>query len=385
MVDEKYSQRLNSLAERLVAAECEIQLANVVIGFDAFVDESIRMVGERHSPQSYQAMRTISDFGAWATAAAGHSGLREFVCEQVTAGGCTVNTGHGIATMGFPVTAFSGVGTPPHPVFDEFIGKCRSVHPLGMEPGRAIVTEFDDGKLMFCSFSHFANFTPDYLRSQFIDGTFLAACQQAKGIAFTSWSVYPYMTDCWKFIFDEALSGISHRPHFFFDLADPASRTAADLVKMIQTLKGFERIGRVTLSVNGNEANQIARALGFEEASGDAGSLERLAGQIRDKAEISEASIHLLKCATSATADSVVTVDGPYCAKPKRSVGAGDRFNAGLLAGLLLGLEPADRLSLGCASSGYFVRAADSGSWSQLIQFLRAWAADSFSDSKQEM
>lgn len=64
-----------------------------------------------------------------------------------------------------------------------------------MEPGRAIVTEFDDGKLMFCAFNHFAGFTPEYLGEQFADGALFAACQQAQGIALTSWSVYPYMTD----------------------------------------------------------------------------------------------------------------------------------------------------------------------------------------------
>ena len=211
-------------------------------------------------------------------------------------------------------------------------------------------------------------------------GRFLPLANRLAESLFTSWSVYPYMTNCWKFIYEEALSGLRHRPHFFFDLADPASRSAADLSDMIDSLKGFEKIGRVTLSVNGSEANQIAHALGLEEAANDALSLERMANEIRAKAGISEASIHLVKCATTATTDSTVTVDGPYCAKPKLSVGAGDRFNAGLLAGLLLGLDPVERLSLGCASSGYFVRNAKSATWSQIIPFLRIWAADTFSE-----
>ncbi len=376
MLSHHHPDKLNALADRLLSAEVTIDRLPVVMGFDAFVDESIRIVGQRHSPESYQPMPTIADFGAWANAATGQSGLREFVCEQVTAGGCTVNMGDGIATLGFPLTAFSGVGAPPHPVFADFIAKCEAVHSLGMDPGRAIVTEFDDGKLMFCSFSHFANFTPAYLREQFADGVFRTACEQASGIALTSWSVYPYMTECWKFLVEEVLAGRSHRPHFFFDLADPASRTADALVEMLDALKGFESIGRVALSVNGNEANQIARALKIDEPGSDAKSWERLANEIRMRAEISETSIHLIDSATTATTELVTTVSGPYCIKPKRSVGAGDRFNAGFFAGLLLGLNPADRLRLGNASSGYFVRRAESASWSQLIQFLREWAAD---------
>jgi hypothetical protein len=55
-------------------------------------------------------------------------------------------------------------------------------------------------------------------------------------------------------------------------------------------------------------------------------------------------------------------------------VGAGDRFNAGWLAGGLLGLAAEERLLLGVAVSGFFVRAARSGSISEIIDFLRCWA-----------
>lgn len=372
-MDTSYSKQLVALADRLELTERDVALANAVIGFDAFVDESIRIVGERSTPESYQAMRTISDFGDWVSRSAGLSGSREFVCEETRAGGCSVNMGDGIATVGVPLTAFSGVGSPAHPAFQDFSDKCRAVHSVGMEPGRAIVTEFDDGKLMFCSFSHFARLTPEYLHQQFADGSFRAACEDAKGIAFTSWSVYPYMTDCWRYIYQEALAGITHRPHFFFDLADPASRSTSDVVEMIEALQGFEAIGPVTLSLNGNEANQVASALGFAKAGDEPNAVQQLAGQIREHAAISEASIHLVRGATSVSNDGVVTVDGPYCEKPQRSVGAGDRFNAGIFIGLLLGLSPADRLLLGCAGSGYYVRNAASAAWPALIQFLRRW------------
>ncbi|MBK1875900.1 PfkB family carbohydrate kinase [Pelagicoccus mobilis] len=374
------SAALTALADRVKGAASSVGKTPVVIGFDAFVDESLRIVGERTSPVSFKALPTISDFGAWASASAGRSGSREFVCEEIVAGGCSVNMGDGIASMGFPLNAFSGVGTPANPAFGSFVEKCVSVDPVGMEPGRALVTEFDDGKLMFCSFSHFANFTPEYLKEQMADGRFANACSQAKGIALTSWSVYPYMTDCWRYLMDEALSGISHRPHFFFDLADPASRTKEDMVDLIDTIGGFEKIGRVTLSVNGNEANRLASAVGLNEADETPAELERLSSELRERAGISEFSIHLVKTAVTATASGVAKIDGPYCAKPVRSVGAGDRFNAGFFAGLMLGLEPEERLQLGAASSGFFVRNARSASCQELTCFIRSWAAGEFDD-----
>ncbi|MDQ8201442.1 PfkB family carbohydrate kinase [Pelagicoccus sp. SDUM812003] len=364
---------LSSLAERTEALGTKVSTATVVMGFDAFVDESLRIVGGRTSPESYQPIPTIGDFGAWASAAAGRSGSREFVCEDVVAGGCSVNCGDGIASMGFQLRSFAGVGSPAHAAFEGFAKKCAAVESLGMEPGRALVTEFDDGKLMFCSFSHFAKFKPDYLRVQMANGCFRSICKQAQGIALTSWSVYPYMTDCWKYLIEEELAGISQRPHLFFDLADPASRSPQDIVAMIEMLGRFEEIGRVSLSLNGNEANRLASALGIPTADESASEQERLCVALRERASISEASIHLVKGASLATTDTVATVEGPVCRKPKKSVGAGDRFNAGYLAGLILDLSPAERLALGAASSGFFVRHARSASWGELTAFIRKW------------
>lgn len=365
---------LRDLSDRLAPLESRLAEFPITIGFDAFVDDTIRIVDQRHSPEEYTAMATISDFGDWVKKAAGQSGLREFVLEGAVAGGSSVNMGDGVATMGFPLTAFSGVGGPHDHVFDAFVRKCQAVNCLGMDPGRTIVTEFDDGKVMFCGFSHFSQFTPEYLRGRLDPGGFLAACEKACGIAFTSWSVYPYMNDCWKYLAEEVLAALDHQPNFFFDIADPASRTDADIAAMLEGLGRFQRIGPVTLSINGNEANRLARVLGYDEASPDAESLERLAGQIRAHADIFEVSIHLIKGATTATAAESATIAGPFCPKPKRSVGAGDRFNAGFFAGTLLGLSPVERLALATTTSGYFVRAAESGTWEDLCTFLTFWA-----------
>ena len=366
--------KLARLAEHLETQSSLAGSAPVVAGFDAFVDEVIHVVGTRTAPDAYVPVGTIAEFGRWATASAGRSGLREYVVLGRAAGGCTVNTGDGLAAFGFPVDAFAGMGTPPDPAFDEYRAKCRSVHPLGMEAGRSLVYEFQDGKLMFCSVSHFARFTPGYLAEEMADGSYRRACAAAAGIVLTSWSVYPHMTECWKFLQREIFSGLKHRPKIFLDLADPASRAPGDLLGMLDALGGFEKVGPTTLSLNGNEANQIARALGMAEATGEPHDVERLAAALHERAQISEVGIHLTQSATGATAAGAVTVKGPFCASPRKSVGAGDRFNAGWLAGGLLGLPADERLLLGVAASGFFVRAARSGTFPEIVDFIRRWA-----------
>ncbi len=350
-------------------------LPHVVVGFDAFVDEVVHVVGRRTAPDAYTPVPTISEFGQWVSSAAGRSGSREFVVLDRVAGGCSVNLGDAIESLGFPLDAFSGIGDPIDPAFKKFSGACSSLNPLGMAPGHTAAYEFQDGKLMFCSFSHFSDFTPAYLANQMSDGSFRNACENSAAVVLTSWSVYPHMTECWKYLQREQLKGLKNRPRIFLDIADPASRTPGDIASMADALAGFEAIGPTTLSMNSNEANQLAAAIRLSPSDSTSERVEKLAAEIRERLGISEVGIHLIQSATTADSHGVATVAGPHCAKPKKSVGAGDRFNAGWLAGALLDLDASHRLLFAVAVSGFFVRNARSGTFSEIIQFLRDWTA----------
>ena len=64
-------------------------------------------------------------------------------------------------------------------------------------------------------------------------------------------------------------------------------------------------------------------------------------------------------------------VEGPFIAKPLISTGAGDHFNAGFSFGRLIGGDLHQALQIGVATSGYYVRTAQSPNVDQLIGFLR--------------
>jgi sugar/nucleoside kinase (ribokinase family) len=83
--------------------------------------------------------------------------------------------------------------------------------------------------------------------------------------------------------------------------------------------------------------------------------------------------IHRNKFAVAAGARGSASVQGPHCANPRKSTGAGDRFNAGYIFGLLDGETLEDCLVLGCATSGYFVRVARSAKRDELRAFMQAW------------
>lgn len=347
--------------------------APVVVGFDGFVDEMISVVAERTSLDNFSPVPDIATFGGLIAAAAGHSSLREIVVNAVHPGGCAVNLGDGLAALGVPVDCFATLGQPVHPAFHEPTSRFRRAISWGREPGRTFAFEFADGKLMFSSVRQLAEFTPEDIFRRLEDGTYQASCKEAAIIALTDWTLYPHMTAVWRMLHHSVYAKLKHRPHFFIDLVDPSSRSAADIFAMAETLPSLETCGPVTLGLNGNEANILARLLGLNPAE-DAEESLLLASALRENTGLSTVVIHKLKFAVSSGPEGTFSTMGPYCERPLKSTGAGDRFNAGFCLGLLAGAPPEDCLILASAASGFFVRNARSANREELAQFLREWA-----------
>ena len=347
------------------------RLPSVVIGFDGFVDEMIRVVEERKSLDHYTPVSSIRMFGSHVMRAAGHSSLREIVVTAVHPGGCAVNMGDGLASLGVPVDAFATLGTPPHPAFASITHRFRSTHSWGREPGRTLAYEFEDGKLMFSSVNQLAELTPGKATSLLADGAYAAACRQAGLIALTDWTLYPHMTAVWSLLQRDIYRHLEHRPTFFIDLVDPSGRSAPDIRAMLDVLPGFECAGPLTLGLNGNEANILSRMLDLPECTDDRPETSKLLAEtLRRRLGISEVVIHHVKSAAVAGPDGAAAIFGPYCEKPRQSTGAGDRFNAGYALGQLLRLTPLERLLCACANSGFFVREARSASFVELADFM---------------
>jgi len=91
---------------------------------------------------------------------------------------------------------------------------------------------------------------------------------------------------------------------------------------------------------------------------------------LRERLGISAVVIHHMRFAVSADATGSAVAHTAFCPKPKKSTGAGDRFNAGFCLGILLGVDAATRLTLGCAVSSYFVRNARSASFAELTDYI---------------
>jgi len=352
---------------------------SVTVGFDGFVDEIISVVKERQDLDHYTPEKDISAFADRIKAAAGKSSLTEIVVHRMDPGGCAVNLGDGLNALGFPLDCFATLGQPRHAAFEAFAAQCRSCQAWGREPGRTLAFEFPDGKLMFSAVAQLAEFTPALLDQTLADGAYAGACAQASLIALTDWTLYPHMTACWRKLQQTVYAGLKQRPFFYIDLVDPTSRREADIRAMLEAVPDFEKSGPTVLGLNGTEANVVARTLGQPVVEDE--SLPAIVAQaegIRQRLGISQVVTHCVKMAARADVQGARGVHGPYCAHPKKSTGAGDRFNAGYVCGLMLGLGPEDCLNLGSAASGFFVRQARSATVAELAGFVNDWAVGQY-------
>ena len=358
------------LASTLEERASSLHNLPVVTGFDAFVDEMISVVDERSSLQNYRRIETISDLGTAISKSSGHSSLREVVINQIDPGGCAINMGDGLASLGVPVTTFASAGDPIHPAFAEYANKAELIS-WGVDPGRTLAFEFADGKLMFSAVSQLQKFHPDVLSDHLKDGRFRDACRMASLIAITDWTLYPHMTRCWEYLFETVFSELDH-PRFFFDLVDPSTRSDTDIRAMLGVLERYRRHGEVTLGLNQNEANILSRLVdGKETSATDCESASNQAVHLRESLGLQSIIIHSVRYAVGANASGTSHALGPYCKKPKKSTGAGDRFNAGYALGLILDLPLGDSLRVAVFCSGFFVREGRSATFSELVQFIR--------------
>lgn len=355
--------------QALAVLEWAPSLPPVVVGFDGFVDEMIEVVEERRGQDDYDRVATIRSFGERISASAGKSSLREIVVRATEPGGCAMSLGDGLAALGAEVHAYATLGEPIHPAFAPIAARFAHVESWGEHPGRTLAFEFGDGKLMFSSVRPLADFDPELVSRKLAEGTFREACGRAKLIGLTDWSLYPHMTEVWRLLRREVFVHLDS-PWFFVDLVDPASRSDADVADMLRALAEIQDAGPVILGLNGSEAERICRVAGVPQGD-EANGWAQTAGELSSRIGIHGVVVHTPRFAAGAMGSARASLPTDHCATPKKSTGAGDRFNAGFAFGLLAGAPLEVCLALGNAGSGYYVRSARSGNREELAAFLR--------------
>lgn len=366
---------LTHTLQALAPVASQVRNIHSLVGLDGFVDKIMTVVSRRHGRgDAFTPMAEISEFGNRILAAAGQSANIELFPKIEKLGGNGPIMANALHATGMHTTYAGMLGMPVHPVFLDFAAQ---THALSFgQPGITHALEFDDGKLMLGEMADFDNLTYDRILEVVGEGKFFDLISRSDLISLVNWTMIPAMTEIFEDLLTKVLPNLPPKESgrlFFFDLADPAKRSEGDILGALHAIKRFQNFGRTVLGLNLAEARQVAGVLGFQIPGETPSDLKQLARQIRDSLEISAVVVHPRSGAACATREETVYVEGPFCANPKISTGAGDHFNAGFCVGYVLGLDPLACLTVAVATSGQYVRTAKSPSLSDTRNFLTRW------------
>jgi sugar/nucleoside kinase (ribokinase family) len=345
-----------------------------VVGFDGFVDRIVHPVATRHGQgEAFTPMATIEEFGRRILAAAGKSTNIELYPRLEKLGGNGPLMATALLAAGLRVKYIGALGAPAiHPVLQDFARRTEAVSLC--DPGATTAAEFTDGKIMLGVMKSLDEITYARIVEVMGEGALFDLLARADLVALVNWTMIPNMTAILEELVDRVFPVLPpHERLFFFDLADPEKRSAADLSLVLHALARFQAFGQVTLGLNLKEAQQVFAVLGLGQETEDEKGLRAMARQIRQKLSVTTVVVHPKESAACATRADTWWVPGPYAEKPLITTGAGDHFNAGFVTGQLLALSPEACLGLGVCTSGFYVRSARSPSLGDLESFLAQW------------
>ncbi len=359
-----------SASRKLTAALPGLPRQLALIGLDGFVDEIIAVVDKRIDRSRYEPMKTISVFGEKILRAAGQSSNYELYVKQTKLGGNGPIMANALGAAGLGVTYIGSLGYPAlHPVFTELAKNSKAISIA--EPGHTDALEFEDGKLMLGKHQSLGDVNWENLVERVGKEQLVTLVSESTLIGMVNWTMLPFMSEILGKLRSEILPKCAKGQRtLFIDLADPEKRTRGDIAAALEILSGFQPVCNVILGLNLKESTGIAEVLGIAVPKDPESAIEQTAAGIRAKLKLSCVVIHPRKGAAAATEKESASFAGPFVQQPKISTGAGDHFNAGFCLGRIIGLGLEESLCSGVATSGYYVRTAESPTGLQLAEFI---------------
>lgn len=331
------------------------------IGLDGFVDSVIHVVEKRLDANNYQRFETIQAYAQHLLEGAGLSMNIEMLPLENKIGGNGTFFASGLEKYGVPLTYIGAIGKDQiHPQFANFACKpgCRRVGVA--DPAQTDALEFRDGKIISSKLRPLNELRWEDLLYALPMEEFVREMEQADLFSFNNWTMIPAMSEIWRHILEDVLPRLragARGKWAFFDLADPTKRSEKDVLEAMELIRRFRGAGFTTaLGLNLREARLIGAILEGGKAVSAEESLEATVRRVSDFLKIDCVVVHPVDRAACVRDGAYFETEGPYCASPKISTGAGDIFNSGFVYGLLREWGSELCLLTGVLSSGFYVR-----------------------------
>jgi sugar/nucleoside kinase (ribokinase family) len=340
------------------------------LGFDACIDNIVRVVrgkNESGEPLFFETGRQFADF---IIARNDKSCGIELDTRVSKLGGNMVITANALGTLGVTSECAGTFGIPEIlPFFRSMSSNC-TLHTIG-DTITATALEFSANKVIL--------FDPGpYTRLNWISILGILGKDKITGmmkgkdlVSFLNWSEIERSSDIWEGFLTDIIPLLPFAPSkniFFTDFSDCSRKSHEEILRALQLLGRFRKYFKVVLSLNHNEADLVASALGIKHRGSD----EMFIQGLHKVSGTDILVIHRTEDALASDGRSVATEKTFLCKDPVLLTGGGDNFNAGFCLAQLLGMDLPQSLITANAVSGFYVKYGVSPGRKQLGDFLKS-------------
>ena len=343
--------------------------ANAVMGFDACIDNIVKVVKGQKDNSCSVYFSSSKEFGEFLIDLENRSSGVEFHTELSKAGGNMVITANALGSLGINIDCIGTFGLPEIlPVFRTISGNC-SLNTVG-DTITATALEFKDSKVIMFDPGPYNELSWQSIKDILGLERIIHLFSAKQLVSFLNWSEIENTSQIWEGILDEILPSVvktGPKPYFLTDFSDCSRRSKNEIQFAISLLGRFRDYFKVILSLNSNEAKLIALALDLSPDCPDEEFIRSVFGAANSDIVI----IHRTEDALAYDGMIFEKCSTFFCKEPKILTGGGDNFNAGFCYSILRNFDLFQSLIIANAVSGYYVRTAISPDVENLIDFLK--------------
>jgi sugar/nucleoside kinase (ribokinase family) len=350
-------EKLKQIKDKLQSASTPLASKKVAAGFDGFVDSIVRVVNFKTEVGGPVFFNTIKEFGNYIAGKSGSGFSLESEELVQKLGGNMPIMANAMAQMGTNVSCIGAFGMPSVvPVFSQMHPNC-SLYTY-TNPGFTTAMEFTDGKIMLAQMTDLNHSDWNIIKSTIGLEKLRAIFNDADLVCLVNWSELDHSNNIWQGLLADVFAGSGATPkQFFFDLSDCSKRKPETITSAIKLIEQFGKYGKVTLSLNHNEANILYQTLINHNPPAD---LEASGNKLFTELNIDTLVVHSSKLSASWNANGTYVSQPVFIANPKFSTGAGDNFNAGYCMATLIGLNAELALIMANSVSSCYITTGDS-------------------------
>lgn len=361
--------------EKLIHIRTILQTAQQILagkriaaGFDGFVDSIVRVVNRKSEGGTVEYFETIKNFGDYISGKSGSGFSLESEELFLKLGGNMPIMANAMAQTGTVVDCVGAFGLPNvHVVFTGMHAGCN-LHSF-TNPGFTTAMEFTDGKIMLAQMTDLNHAGWDTIKQTVGLGALHQIFTNVDLICLVNWSELDQSNDIWQGLLRDVFTDeqYRHERQFFFDLSDCSKRNAEAITTGLDLISQFGKYGRITLSVNRNEAGILYKIF---HSSKLPENLQIIGDLLFPKLKINTLIIHTAKNSLAWDANGNYSNQPVYIDEPQISTGAGDNFNAGFCVAQLLAMDTEQSLMLANSTSNCYIKSGKSPSLNVLENYI---------------